>query len=280
MGYRDGVWEFLNVVNSVCLVILLVLGGLRRCWHYFSPNGLTKERREREDEARSRIEEHERRSACADGDSPRLSVYEVLTSGSTAGRGEGYGHGELRLRVSEKPDDDGRRAISGCGIRQLTYTEVISGFLNLDGTAEWTEKTTREISYAPPAGSTSHHSPEEYLTRHWGPASITSVGRFGGDGDMRTFEGQIYGRDECDCPRCRSFWARWSEEVGAQGRVAGQSVEPRRSLHGEEVRWAPARRRRIGEYILFRLKEGESAKGRDARKEPEGEPGHDYQKMV
>ena len=283
MGYRDGAWwEALRVVNNVLLCVVLILGGLRRCWHYFSPNGITKERREREEEARSQIEAYERRNH--DGDSARLHVYEVLTSGSTVGKGEGYGHGELRLRVSKTPDGDGRRAISGCGMRQLSYTEVVHGFLALDGTAEWTEKLTREISYSPPVGSESHRSPKDYLPRHWGPASITSKGTFGGDGDnMRTFEGQIYGRDECDCQRCRMFWARWSEAVGGEGTGSGQSVAPCRSIYGEEVRWAPAKeRRKIGEYILFRLKDGTS-QGRDDPKEPdESDPelGRDYQRMV
>lgn len=183
--------------------------------------------------------------------------YECSYSGSTRGIGEGYGHAELHLSVSPTVDAAGRRSISGCGMREWEYTEITDGYIDATGNAEWTEQSTREIGFHPPRG---HREAEfisnNFLSNHVGPISLRSKGRFDGE-QLQSFQGDLYGRDECNCYRCQAFWATahppWIS--GDERRDLGYP----RELYGEPVRWCPAEeRRKIGEYILFQPKDAPS----------------------
>jgi len=183
-------------------------------------------------------------------------VFECSYNGSTRGvMGSGYGHGELHLVVSSSSEDEnGRRAISGCGIREKEYTEIIDGQVDSNGNAEWTERIEREIVYHQRKGFALPIS----LSSHVGPASLRTEGRFVDGEEMKSFQGKLYGRDECRCGYCQAFWAHvsdlnsaWRHNIDGSG-----AIDYPQTLDGERVRWCPAEERRmIGEYILFRAKE-------------------------
>eukprot|EP00571_Detonula_confervacea_P009116 CAMPEP_0172316352 /NCGR_PEP_ID=MMETSP1058-20130122/27900_1 /TAXON_ID=83371 /ORGANISM="Detonula confervacea, Strain CCMP 353" /LENGTH=208 /DNA_ID=CAMNT_0013030641 /DNA_START=223 /DNA_END=849 /DNA_ORIENTATION=+ len=169
-------------------------------------------------------------------------IYECCYNGSTRGvAGHGYGHCELHLALSLETGPDGHRLISGCGMRELEYTEIVDGYIDSDGNAGWTEKTKREISY---------YRPKE-LPTHVGPVSIQSKGKFDNSESLVSFEGEYFGRDECACADCQAFWARYSTT-----NTDGTIILPHTLHNGEPCRWCPAEEsRKIGQYISFRLKE-------------------------
>lgn len=253
------------------LLLILILG---RSLHWCR-TGHTRRRREKEEWARRRMGECKQGAATTTSDEKsEYRVYEICYNGSTRGRGDGYGHGELHLTIAKYPDGNGRREIFGCGMREFEFTEIIDGHIDSSGNAEWIEKITREIGYIPPHGSPSadpdlaflqpfriygrRHHASEYLGSHSGLASIRSKGKF--DANMQSFEGEYFGRDECKCHRCQVFWTRWSDRENAN---ENGTFAPVQTLHGEPVTWCPAsQRRKIGEYILFRLK-GETAEQRN-----------------
>ena len=269
-------------VLNIILLIVFIVGCAYKCWWHCSPNGLARDRREREEKARGRIKEYksQRQSEVStnsdggNGDEIEFRIYECCYQGSTSGKGNGYGHGELHIAISSQiNDDNGRRLISGCGMRELEYTEIISGYIDSNGNAEWAERTRRKISYNPPQGSQLNNDLyyEQYtLPYHWGPVTLRSKGKFinhaddgGGEDDnndiLTSFEGEYYGRDECNCRECRVFWTRWSNT-----NESGVDV-PQATILGETVRWCPTPDeggRKIGDYILFRLKADGQSGGR------------------
>ncbi len=106
---------------------------------------------------------------------------------------------------------------------------------------------------------------------------------FDGENDshniMTSFEGEYYGRDECNCRECRVFWARWSNT-----NESGVDVPPA-TLLGEPVRWCPTPEeggRKIGEYIGFQLKADEQSSGGETCRSVVGNEGGDnmYHRMV
>jgi len=301
-----GLWCYTVAIVFILWILFIVLYlmglGIYKCWHYFSPNGLTRERREKEASARTRMEEyHKKQQQKLKGQEACCTIYEIGYSGSMIGRGDGYGHGELHIYISSKPDINGFRRISGCGMRQLTYTEIIEGHVNAEGNAVWTEQTIREISYSPPRGSTTEdrhsffkidgeYSLDEDLTSHWGPASIVTVGTF--SSDMQSLlEGRFFGRDECNCMWCHHFWTIWSDKTNImaadgfedgtfikpkRGQPLPMRYEPRKKLHEETLRWTPAaERRKIGDYFLFRAKKEKTARTEECA---DGEDQH-YHRM-
>lgn len=285
-------------------LFLLVLCGIR-CWWHFSPNGITRHRREKEEKAQKRIDEYkqqryQQQQQAGSDEMVVYRVYEICYNGSMAGKGDGYGHGELHLAISslspsavasDTNNNDCRRIISGCGMRELEYTEIIDGYIDLsNGYAEWTERTQREISYVPPPGLRDRNYDygigeynDLYLSKHLGPVSIKSKGKFSVNNidnessaiAMKSFEGEYFGRDECQCNNCRLFWLNASDPdrvlhwtsnnyTGTNNNDTNTSTTTTASpatILGEPIRWCPdEERRRIGEYILFRLKEEEGKK--------------------
>ena len=130
----------------------------------------------------------------------------------------------------------------------------------------------REISFGPPPGyrggdEYGNRLYEQYLSSHFGPASIRSEGRFisgsTAANNYGSFEGEFYGRDECKCNMCQAFWRQCSDPTLSFGnfntnhpRDADGNYNPPLTLFGELVRWCPGKeRRKIGDYILFRLKD-------------------------
>lgn len=197
----------------------------------------------------------------------------------------------FELENKDKAHNSNLRTLYGCGIREFEYTEIAEGYIDLTtGHAEWIERATREISYHPPGGY--HHRADYYydnifhLRSHVGPCSIKSRGRFvlGNNDtgnectDINSFEGEYYGKDECPCNECKVYWlnksrrgmdGQWGflqDDMGAAATYISNCGDDNASdahlplaLYGERVRWCPgSERRKIGEYILFRLKEDES----------------------
>ncbi len=162
------------------------------CLYCLSLSGTARppDGREREDGARRRINEYktQRQSEVSNnsdggnGDETEYKIYECSYPGSTCGRGDGYGHGELHIMISPQnnvnDNSSGRRVISGCGMRELEYTEITSGYVDPDGNAEWTERTRRRISYNPPGARSDSYNYERYLTYHWGQVNIRCKGKF------------------------------------------------------------------------------------------------------
>lgn len=260
--------EFVIILYGLYFIIV----GMCNCWWFCSPNGLARDRREKEEAARRQIEEFKQQQQAikdnnhVDDMAIEYRVYECSFNGSTRGKGDGYGHAEFHLAISSfetiGPDGQPRRLLSGCGMRELQYTELIDGYVDSHGNAEWTERTRREISYSDRGNSPNwdhyRHHPEYYLSSHWGLVSIKSKGKFDSSA-MESFEGEYFGRDECNCTDCTLFWKRWLDNRNADSDT-GSSTFPFRTIQGEPIRWYPAEeRRKIGEYILFRMKEtGES----------------------
>ena len=156
----------------------------------------------------------------------KYRVYEICNSGYTRGKGDGYGHGELHLAItppsSTSKPNSGHHTITGCGIRELEYTEVINEHIDSNNSnAKWTERMQREISFGPPPGyrggdEYGNRLYEQYLSSHFGPASIIrSEGRFisgsTAANNYGAFEGKFYGRDECKCNMCQVFWRQCSD---------------------------------------------------------------------
>ena len=110
----------------------------------------------------------------------------------------GYGTAEFYLAISplasegeDSNDDSRKRRITGCGIREGEYTEIIEGYVYEDGNAEFIEKTTREMK------------PNNDIKLHRGQASIKSVGRLlyeeVEEDVCNTFEGEYFVKDKCQC---------------------------------------------------------------------------------
>jgi len=142
---------------------------------------------------------------------------------STNDKDYGYGTAEFYLAISplvsedeDSNNDNRKRRITGCGIREGEYTEIIEGYVYEDGNAEFIEQTTREMK------------PSNDIKLHRGQASIKSRGRllYKLDEDVyNAFEGDYFVKDECKCTDCKMF--------------SGIAI----------AEW-----RKIGEYLFFRPK--------------------------
>lgn len=281
----NDVFEFIELMMIGLYGLYFIIVGICNCWWFCSPNGIARDRREKEEKARRQIEEfkQQQQQAIKDNNSGgeemmiEYRVYECFYNGSTRRQGNGYGLVEFHIAISSLetigPDGQPRRLLSGCGMRELQYTEIIDGHVDSRGNAEWTERTMREISNNdqgnnPNRNHYDFHDPY-YVPSHWGPVSIKNRGKFDGS-VMESFEGEYFGRDECNCTDCDLFWRRWLDR-----RIIDSDTGnfPARRIQGEPIRWAYRleERRKIGEYISFRLKE--TGEGGD-------ENGEVYHRMV
>jgi len=254
----------MDVADIFILLLLTVFicEAIYKCWKYCS-GAHAKQRSEKEASARQRIDEYKQRRQSQDNNNNtqqtiEYKCFEMYYQGSTYGQGEGYGVGELHISISKEVDEDGKRQITGCGSRELEYTEIIQGYIDSSGNADWIEQTRRQIAFNVPGrrnrGMFLTHEPYGYyhLQPHWGPVSIRSIGKF--NNNMTSFEGTHYGKDECECNDCRIFWNRWARRrLSTTSPTIGLLQIPQ-IIVGLPVRFCPEEERKIGEYITFQLK--------------------------
>jgi hypothetical protein len=250
------------------LFIVFICEAVYKCWKYCS-GGQAKHRSEKEATARQRIDEYkqqqqQQQQLSHDNDNTQQPIeykcFEMYYQGSTYGQGEGYGIGEMHLSISKEVDEDGKRQIVGCGIRELEYTEIIKGYIDSNGNAEWIEQTRRQIAFNVPGRRIENEG--IFLTRepyghyhlqpHWGQVSIRSIGKF--NFDMTSFEGTYYGKDECNCNDCRIFWSHWARRGLSTTSPTITLLQIPQLIFGLPVRFCPDEERKIGEYITFQLK--------------------------
>lgn len=201
----------MEMIVCITFVLFWIVGCVvAYSWKYIP---LFKHRRDKE--VRRRIELYKQRHMNI--------TYRDYECYYTNDKDYGYGTADFHLAISPlvSEDEDSnngnrKRRIQGCGIREGEYTEIISGYIFEDGTAEFIEQTTREMK------------PSNDIKLHRGQASIKSRGRFlyeMKDEVYSTFEGEYFVKDECQCSECKMFW--------------GMAI----------AEW-----RKIGEYLFFRQK--------------------------
>ena len=203
----------MEMIVCITFVLFWLVGCIVACsWKYVP---LSKHRRDKE--VMRRIELYKQQHMNV--------TYKDYECYYTNDKDYGYGTAEFHLAIlsplaSEDGDsnnDNRKRRITGCGIREGEYTEIIEGYINYeDGSAELIEQTMREMK------------PNNDIKLHRGQASIKSVGRFLyeiEDEVYSVFEGDYFVKDECKCTECKMFW--------------GMAI----------AEW-----RKIGEYLFFRPK--------------------------
>lgn len=234
-------------IFSLLFLAVFICEAIYKCWNYCS-GAHAKQRSEKEATARQRIDEYKQQQQQLSHDNNttqqqtvEYKCFEMYYQGSTYGQGEGYGVGELHLSISKDVDENGKRQIKGCGIRELEYTEIIQGCIDSNGNADWIEQTRRQIAF---------NVPGRRIENEGCKMSIRSIGKF--NNSMTSFEGTHYGKDECKCSDCRIFWQRWARR-GLSTTSPTIRFFPQ-VIVGLPVRFCPEEERKIGEYITFQLK--------------------------
>ena len=205
----------MEMIVCITFVLFWVVGCIIACnWKYIP---LSKHRRDKE--VMRRIELYKQQHMNV--------TYKDYECYYTNDKDYGYGMAEFHLSISPSVSEDEnsnngnrKRRITGCGIREGEYTEIIEGYVYEDGNAEFIEQTTREMK------------PSNDIKLHRGQASIKSRGRLLYDIEedvYNTFEGEYFVKDECQCTECKMFW--------------GMTI----------AEW-----RKIGEYLFFRPKRASS----------------------